>query len=178
MSQPAHKIVPPSRFNDNACEPELSSCHRDMASMFASSTTPNAASSPLPESSPPPPTDTENTSSIAADPAQAQSSMKRPSQTTQSSLSLDSIIIVSPTTSDGPDGSPNTTPQAKKSKTSLTPVSQEDTLTSIIDIDDIEDPQDERLNKSNPTADIKYFFTAVPRVPGQPKGRMRCNLCM
>ena len=102
--------------------------------------------------------------------------MKRPSQT-QSLLSVDSVIIVSPTTSDGPDGTPDTAPQAKKSKTSLTPVSREETLTSIIDIGDIEDPQDERVNKSDPTADIKAFFTAVPRVSGQPKGRMKCNLC-
>ena len=123
MSQPAHKIIPPSWFIDNACQPELSSHHRDPASMFASSTTPDATSSPLPESSTPPQTDTEDTLSIAADPSQAQSSIKHPSQTTQSSLSLDSVIIISPMTSDGPDGSPNTAPQAKKSKTSLTPVS-------------------------------------------------------
>jgi hypothetical protein len=49
--------------------------------------------------------------------------------------------------------------------------------TSIIDIDDIDDPQEERLNKSNATADIQEFFTGVPRLPGQIKGRMKCDPC-
>ncbi|KAF8265903.1 hypothetical protein EI94DRAFT_1803773 [Lactarius quietus] len=100
MSQPARKIVPPARFTDNAGEVELTSLCRGMVSMSASVTT----SSPLPASSPPPQTDTE-------DP-------------TQSSLlleSLDSVIILLPTTSDEPDGTSNTTPQAKKTKTSLAP---------------------------------------------------------
>ena len=176
MSRPTRKIVPPSRFNDNACVPEVSLHRRDTASMSTLSAAPKVTSSPLPESSPPPQMDMEDTWSIPTDPPQARSSLKRPSQT-QSLLSVDSVIIVSPTTSDGPDGTPDTAPQAKKSKTSLTPVSREETLTSIIDIDDIEDPRDERLNKSDPTADIKAFFTAVPHVSGQPKGRMKCNLC-
>ena len=49
---------------------------------------------------------------------------------------------------------------------------------SIIDIDDIDDPQDERLNRSDPTADIKFFFSPVPRLQGQSKRRMKCNLCV
>ncbi|KAF8258253.1 hypothetical protein EI94DRAFT_1708159 [Lactarius quietus] len=175
MSRPARKVVLPSRFTDNLGEVELIPLCRAIVSTPTDSA-PATTSSPLPVSSPPPQTDTEDASSVAADPSQARSSTKRPSQPTRSSLSLDSVIILSPTTSDGPDGFPDTAPQAKKSKTSLTPVGREDTLTSIIDIDDIEDPRDEKLNKSDPTADIKYFFTAVPRVPGQPKGRMRCNL--
>ena len=39
------------------------------------------------------------------------------------------------------------------------------------------DPR-ESLNKSYPTGDIKAFFTPLPRVPGQPKPRMSCNLCL
>ncbi|KAH9005052.1 hypothetical protein EDB86DRAFT_1709772 [Lactarius hatsudake] len=36
---------------------------------------------------------------------------------------------------------------------------------------------DEYLNKTDPTADIKTFFRALPQVPGQAKKRMSCILC-
>jgi hypothetical protein len=32
----------------------------------------------------------------------------------------------------------------------------------VIDLDDADDEQPSRKNKSNPTADVKYFFKAVP----------------
>ena len=48
---------------------------------------------------------------------------------------------------------------------------------SIIDIHDIHDTNTDRLNKSKPTADIKEFFVAMPRLPGQDKVRMLCTLC-
>ncbi|KAH9079317.1 hypothetical protein EDB83DRAFT_2341920 [Lactarius deliciosus] len=35
----------------------------------------------------------------------------------------------------------------------------------------------EPLNKTDPTADIKTFFRALPQVPGQAKKRMSCILC-
>lgn len=35
----------------------------------------------------------------------------------------------------------------------------------------------ESLNKTDPTADIKTFFRALPQVPGQAKKRMSCILC-
>lgn len=171
MSRPARKIVPPARYADNL---ELTSHSRAIASVSAASTAPELASSPLPGSSPPPQTDTEDTLSLAADSSQARSSSKRPSHAIQASLSVNSVIVVSPTTS---DDAPPTAPKTKKPKTSLTSGNQEDSQVSIIDIDNVEDPQDERLNKSDPTADIKYFFTLVPRLPGQSKGRMKCNLC-
>ena len=47
----------------------------------------------------------------------------------------------------------------------------------VMDIDDVADPRTESLNKSDATADIKFFFTLVPSPPGQAKLRMRCNLC-
>ena len=49
---------------------------------------------------------------------------------------------------------------------------------SIISIDDVDDLQTERLNKTNPTADIKEFFSVMPCVPGQDKVRMQCKLCV
>ena len=48
---------------------------------------------------------------------------------------------------------------------------------SIILIDDVDDPQDEHLNKTDPTADIREFFIAVPPGPGETKTCMKCNLC-
>ncbi|KAF8257417.1 hypothetical protein EI94DRAFT_1817918 [Lactarius quietus] len=133
MSRPACKIVPPSRFTDNVGEVKLTSLHRPTVPT-SMSVAPSITSSPLPASSPPPQTDTEDTSLVAADPSQAWSSTKHPPQTSLSLDSLDSVIIISPTTSDGPDDSPDTAPQVKKSKTSLTPVGWEDMLTSIIDM--------------------------------------------
>jgi hypothetical protein len=48
---------------------------------------------------------------------------------------------------------------------------------SITELDDIDDPNDEPLNRTDATADIKRFFMPAPRVPGQPKKRMKCDLC-
>jgi hypothetical protein len=48
---------------------------------------------------------------------------------------------------------------------------------SIISIDDVDDIKLDRLNKSDPTADIKEFFIPAPRIPGQDKGCMICRLC-
>ena len=67
------------------------------------------------------------------------------------------------------DGMPTT----KKAKT----VWPSDTLDSlgmhsdvqVMDIDNVSDPRKESLNKSDPTADIKFFFTLVPSPPGQAK---------
>lgn len=178
MTRPPRRIIPTFKLTaDNAGELELASHRRVVAVASASAsaalTAPEPISSPLPGSSPYPQTDTEDASSPAADTSQARSSSKRPYRTAQGSLSLDSVIVLSPTSSDVPDGAPKT----KKPKASLASGDQDTSQISIIDIDDTEDPQDERLNKSDPTADIKYFFTAVPRVPGQAKRRMRCILC-
>ena len=137
---------------------------------------PPSCSSLLPESSPSPPTDTDE----ATDSFQVQTSQtlsKQCSEAMSSTLSLNSIVVVSPTTS---DDSPINAPVSKKTK--ISPLSGQDdghvlADSSIINIDDIDDPCDERLNKSNPTADIKYFFSIVSCEPGQKKRRMKCNLC-
>jgi hypothetical protein len=168
MFRPSRKIVPPARYKEG--EPELATHHRVTPSTSVALTAAESTSSPLPNSSSPPPTDTEDTSS-AADPSQAWSSLKRPAHSIRSSATLDSVVVISPTTS---DDIPDPAPQTKKPKMSLTSsVSQ----TSIIDIDDIDDPREEQLNKSNATADIQEFFTVVPRLPGQTKGRMKCDPC-
>ncbi|KAF8260751.1 hypothetical protein EI94DRAFT_1811296 [Lactarius quietus] len=123
---------------------------------------PMTTSSPLPMSSPPPQTDTEDTLSFAADSSQAQSSSKHtltPSHTVQASLSLDSIIVLSSSTTDGAPytgDTVGTAPKSKKPKNSGISVSHEDSQMFIIDIN-IQDVQDEQLNRSNPTTDIKFF---------------------
>jgi ATP-dependent 26S proteasome regulatory subunit len=48
---------------------------------------------------------------------------------------------------------------------------------SIIEIDDVDDLKTERLNKTQPMADLKRFFITLDRVPGEDKVRMRCTLC-
>ncbi|KAF8266827.1 hypothetical protein EI94DRAFT_1701466 [Lactarius quietus] len=113
MTRPIRKIVPPSRFADDS-DDELTPHHGANTSLSVAS----ATSSPLPQSSPPQ-TDMEDALSLTADPSQTQSSSKCPSHTIQASVSLDSVIVVSPTTSDG--ASPAIPiPKTKKLKTSLT----------------------------------------------------------
>ena len=187
---PARKIIPTAKLAaDNAGELELTTHRRAVASASAAalavplpnSSSPLPASSPplpassppLPASSPPPHTDTDDASDLVP----VRGLLKQPSQVLQNSLSLDSVIVLSPTTS---DNAPEAVPTAKKTKTS--PPSEQAPShvladSSIIEIDDIDDPRDERLNKNDPTADIKYFFSLVPRIPGQNKRRMKCNVC-
>ena len=188
--RPARKIIPTAKLAaDNAGELELTTHRRAVASASAAALAvplPNsssplpvsspplpASSPPLPASSPPPHTDTDDASDLVP----VRGSLKRPSQVLQNSLSLDSVIVLSPTTS---DNAPEAVPTAKKTKTS--PPSEQAPShvladSSIIEIDDIDDPRDERLNKNDPTADIKYFFSLVPRIPGQNKRRMKCKVC-
>ena len=195
--RPARKIIPTAKLAaDNAGELELTTHRRAVASASAAalavplpnSSSPLPASSPplpasspplpassppLPASSPPPHTDTDDASDLVP----VRGSLKQPSQVLQNSLSLDSVIVLSPTTS---DNAPEAVPTAKKTKTS--PPSEQAPShvladSSIIEIDDIDDPRDERLNKNDPTADIKYFFSLIPRIPGQNKRRMKCNVC-
>jgi hypothetical protein len=79
------------------------------------------------------------------------------------------------------DEDPVPKPKAKKAKKAsdqgAPAASQLHGDASIITIDDIDDPRDERLNKTDPTADIREFFVAVPPGPGETKSRMKCNLC-
>ena len=176
-AHPTRRIFPTAKLMaDNAGKLELSVHRRAVAFTSAALTAPPppSCSSPLPESSPPPLTDTDE----ATDSFQTgQTLSKQRSEAMSSTLSLDSIVVVSPTTS---DNSPINAPVFKKMK--ISPLSGQDdghilADSSIINIDDIDNPCDERLNKSNPTADIKYFLSIVPREPGQKKRRMKCNLC-
>ena len=45
-------------------------------------------------------------------------------------------------------------------------------------IGDNEYPLNKHLNKYNPTANIKEFFSLASQLPGQPKRHMKCNLCI
>ncbi|KAH9166752.1 hypothetical protein EDB89DRAFT_1905937 [Lactarius sanguifluus] len=182
-TRPVRKIFPTAKLTaDNAGELELASHRRAIAAsvpFVAPQPKPPATSSPLPESSPespPPLTDVEDDSSPAADLSQTRSSSKRPSQDVIKSLhSHDSIITVSSTAS---DDAPDTARKFKKSKTAVSSGAQDaHSDVSVINIDDIGDPEDERLNRSEPTADIKHFFTILACLPGQTKRRMKCNLC-
>jgi hypothetical protein len=186
--RPARTIVPTAKLTaDNAGELELTSHCRAIASAFSASTasrldyrpaTSPITSSPLPESSPPPLTATENSSSLGSSPVRGSS--KRPSCPTRSTLSHDSIITISTSTSDDADtdiDALDTAHRLKKAKAVPSGDQEDHTDTSIIDIDNIDDPNDEPLNKSDPTADLKYFFTLAPRLPGQSKTRMKCYLC-
>ena len=183
-ARPTRKIYPTAKLTaDNAGDLELTTHRRAVASASAALTAPPQAPpsylSPLPESSPPPPTDTDEATDFLQVQA-VQTLSKRRSDVMSSTLSLESVIIVSPTTS---DGDAIEAPVSKKAKTS--PSSGQDLSHapgppadgSIIDINDIDDPGSEQLNKSSPTADIKYFFSVVPRVDGQTKRQMKCNLC-
>ncbi len=183
-TRPARKLIRTAKLTaDNAGELKLASHRRAIASAKASASAPLTApqlnsssflsSSPLPPSSPPPPTDTEDASSSVAEMSVARISSKRPSYNPiKSSRSHDSIMTVSSSASnDIPDAA--LAPKLKRPKLTVSPGHQEPEV-PIINIDDIED---EQLNKSDPTADIKYFFTKVPHVPGQVKRRLRCNLC-
>ncbi|KAH9006048.1 hypothetical protein EDB84DRAFT_1447613, partial [Lactarius hengduanensis] len=81
----------------------------------------------------------------------------------------------------GDDGNttdvPDDAPAAKKVKTTSGQAIGLQADISIISIDDVDNLENERLNKSDPTADLKEFFSAMPPLPGQEKGRMLCKSC-
>ena len=156
---PTQKIYPTAKLTaDNAGDLELTMHHRAVASASAVLTAlpqaPPSYLSPLPESSPPPPTDTDEATDFLQVQA-VQTLSKRRSDVMSSTHSLKSVIIVSSTTS---NGDAIKAPVSKKAKTS--PSSGQDLShspgtpadSSIIDIDDIDDPGSEQLNKSSPTA--------------------------
>jgi hypothetical protein len=192
--RPARKIFPTAKLTaDNAGELELTSHRRAIASVTATSAAASSISLPpkdssesssllpcpsLPPSSPPP-TDTDD----ATDSLQVQRLKKRPSQAISSSLSTDSIIILSLMPSDhAPNSSPEVTDTARTAKRAKVLPSQKPSPvladSSIIDINDIDDPRDEQLNKSDATADIRFFFAPVTPEAGQKTvTHMRCKTC-
>ena len=140
-TRPAQRVFPTTKLTaNNTGELELATHHRAVASASVASTRPLPhSSSPLPESSPPPQTDTKD----AANTSQLRGLLKQSSQalsTVSSLLSLDSIIILSPTTSDNPH---EAGPTSKKTKTLLASGQELSHVladNSIIEIDDINDP--------------------------------------
>ena len=175
-SRPIRKIFPTAKLTaENAGDIELTSHRRAIAAAVAAPQLQSPAS--LPSSGPPDSVEpTLATAVVTASPklvpAHSSTTTKRPRALLQAA-SFGSIQTVPDDSTDS-----DNTPKVKKSK--ATPHQVGSTLqadVSIIEIDDGDDQQVERLNKINPTADIKAFFTEVPRVEGQSKGRMKCNLC-
>jgi hypothetical protein len=174
--RPSHVIHPSAKLTaDNVGELELSwHCH---VVASATSVTPRqlatSSASFLPPCLPQPtPSDSDNTQSPLTS-NQPRTSCKRPRvshagiDTSPSSPSLiddhDDTLISKKAKKNGPP-------------TDLDASGMHSDV-QIMDISDVDDPRDESLNKMDPTADIKAFFTALPRVPGQPKPCMSCNLC-
>ena len=184
--RPARKKFPAAKLNaDNAGELELTSHRKAIASAAAALTvTMPPKDSPLPRypslplSSSPPPTDTDDIS-LGADtdslqvPQGPRCLEKRPLRAT-SSISSDGVIDLSSYTSDAADNAP----AAKRAKTSpALPSHAVLTESSILEIDDVDDPRDERLNKSEPIADLMFFFELIPARPGQVRDHAKCKTC-
>ena len=77
------------------------------------------------------------------------------------------------------DNPPDIVPTSKKTKTSPASgqeLSHELTNSSIIKINDIDNSHNEQLNKSNPTVNIKVFFSAISHILRQTKMCMKCNI--
>jgi hypothetical protein len=163
-ARPVRTILPTAKLTaENAGDLVLTSHRRAVASASEAAPPPqqNRLSSPV---SP--------TAELLPDTAPTRTSTKRPHA---HPISHDPLIINNDAdTTDVPEDAP----KAKKPKTTPgQPARGLQTDVLIISIDDVEDLQSERLNKSDPTADVKEFFTAMPRAPGQDKGRTLCKLC-
>jgi hypothetical protein len=177
-SRPVRKKVPTTKLSaDNAGELELSS-HRTLVATAASS-----APQALPPTTSEPQRESSNSSPADVAPAAQPAPSPRPSRLgPPSRLSAkrpwNPFVLDSETDTDPelvPDNTP--IPKAKKAKASPEGTSKLRAEVSIISIDDVEDPRDERLNKSDPTADIREFFIAVRPGEGEDKNRMKCKLC-
>ena len=189
-SRPYRTIYPSAKLTaENAGQLELSTHRRAVASASALAaptrgettvatsgppgSTPPITSSPLPLPDLQPQVDKTLAPRYRPSDSAPQSSGKRLANNTSSARASTPAASVD----DINDGMPTT----KKAKT----VRPSDTLDSlgmhsdvqVMDIDDVSDLRKESLNKSDPTADIKFFFTLVPSPPGQAKVRVRCNLC-
>ena len=124
----------------------------------------NTALSPV---SPSPAPSTDFNVESSPDPAPNHTSTKQP-HTLHNSLTL----------SDGNVSDvPNAAPSAKKAKPTTKSATGPPSNISIISIDDIDNPQDKLLNKTDPTTDIRNFFSKAPCALGQDKDHMQCKLC-
>ncbi|KAH8977137.1 hypothetical protein EDB92DRAFT_1958745 [Lactarius akahatsu] len=166
--RPTRKIQPTAKLStENAGSLELTSHRRAVASASSAAAPTQAPLLPVSESTP---TGSDvGTSGPSPDPISARTT-KHPR-------------AVPPAVGDDQGDNGNTTdvpddaPAAKKLKTTTSQAIGLQADISIISIDDVDDLEHERLNKTDPTADIKQFFSATPPVPGQEKGRMLCKLC-
>jgi hypothetical protein len=157
-TRPARQTRLPAKYKENADETVLTSHRSTVTSGLVQVPSPSPVSDP---SGPSVPMDFSASSPVP--PSSTQPSAKRPRALPLPSDDTDTAANV-----------PEETPQAKKSKKNPVPLQND---ASIIEIDDVDDLKSERLNKSDPTADIKEFFIALPPPPGQEKGRMQCKLC-
>ena len=161
--RPSRTIYPPARYSDDADGPV--STHRRPVAPTLPALTPSQGRPTTATSTPSPSLDS------VAPPRGAGG--KCPAHNTEHTRGS------SPSTS---IDDPVDTPTLKKTRT-LQPSDTLDDLgmhtdVLVMDMDDASDPREEALNKTDPTADLKYFFTSAPPAPGQTKARMRCNLCM
>ncbi|KAH9012497.1 hypothetical protein EDB85DRAFT_1900322 [Lactarius pseudohatsudake] len=169
--RPTRNIQPTAKLSaENAGSLELTSHRRAVASASLA-----AAPTPLLPVSESTPTGSESSDepSSSPDPVSAQTT-KQPKKQPRA---------IPPAVGDnqGDDGNttdvPDDAPAAKKVKTTSGQAIGLQADISIISIDDVDNLENERLNKSDPTADLKEFFSAMPPLPGQEKGRMLCKSC-
>src|SRR6266404_9670332 len=195
-SRPFHLIRPSAKLHaDNMGELQVASHRHAVASAVsvAQHVAPTPLSSPslppseLPdEPAPDGPTSDDDAPAPAPMPdlttATRPTSHKRPLASCQSTLSVFSLSTVvsspgSPSLDDTDTDPPNEDTRSKRAKRLAPDSSADISLNSdvqIVDINDIEDPRSERLNKTNPTADLKHFFTTLACVSNEPKQRTRC----
>ena len=173
MSRPICKIFPTARLTaENAGDVELTSHRR---AITAAAAAPQPQSPPSSPCSGPPnpvePTPAVVTVSPTSVPAHASTTTKHSCPLLQAaSFSSIQTVLDDPTDSDD-------TPKVKKSKATSQQVrSALETDVSIIKIVG-NDQQVKWLNKINPTADIKAFFTEIPCMLGQNKVHMKCKPC-
>lgn len=167
-NRPTCALRPSAKLTaDSAVKLELSPHHRAVAS--ADSVTQRrlatSSASSLPDLTPPDFANSPAPSLTPPDMAQTRTSSKRP----QASHDASNVLSF-----DGDVG-------MKRARTNGTPSDLDASGmlhrdVQAMDIDSV-DLCEESLNKIDPTADIKAFFKAVPRMPGQPKPRMSCTLC-
>lgn len=179
--RPSRTVYPPARYADDAGGHDLSTHRRPAPSALATRDVPTTAVSTPPDSPTPLSLDSDSqvetvAKTLAPGSAPARGTGKRAAPSHDTGYVRES----SPSTST--DIVDDDVPAAKKAKT-LRPSDTVDSLgmhtdVQVMDIDDVSDPREEALNKTDPTADLKFFFTSAPPAPGQTKVRMSCNLCM
>ena len=160
-ARPARQTKLPSKYAENGDEPVVTSHRRTITSSLVPVPS-SSASDPLPSTAP---TGFDHLSS-PPDPS-TEASTKRPRA--QPGLPIDDDADTTDALSDAPK-----TKKLKKAPSQTVGLQNE---ASIISIDDVDDLRDKRLNKSDPTVDIKEFYIPIPLAPGQDKGHMLCKLC-